>query len=601
MCGIFALFHLLSNSQLAAKYNSIEDHYYKGRNRGPEYSTLNAINNNILFGFHRLAINGLDEVSNQPIVVDGIYLICNGEIYNYKNIYDMLHVTPVTNSDCESIIHLYKKYGIEYTLQMLDGVFAFSLYDSNSNRCFIARDPFGVRPLYMGIESDNMIVYASLLKQISGICTTCKNFKAGTYSEFYIENENENQDCKRKYCFISQERPYTTFNFNHNMMLPHNIFSNSYPYASIYNNLVEAVKKRVITMERNLACLLSGGLDSSLITALVSKYIPKGQLQTYSIGMKNGSDLKYAKMVSDHIQSNHTEVLLTEDEFFAAIPEVIYHIESYDTTTVRASVGNYLVSKYISENSDAKVIFNGDGSDELTGGYMYFHKCPSNIEFDHECKRLLKNIQYYDVLRSDRTISCHGLEARTPFLDRTFVHNYLSLPIHIRNHNNNGDMEKHLLRKSVEFMCPDLLPKDVLWRSKEAFSDGVSSQEKSWFEIIQEKLDVIYDDAEFREKCDKYTFNKPTTKEQLYYRELFEQHFSGHGKIIPGFWMPKYCNAKDSSARMLDIYKEKIRTKSNLEELFEEALSTSFSNENTVDKHENSRNSSNNVFAEFGY
>ena len=626
MCGIFALFHLLSNKQLASKYNSIEEQYYKGRNRGPEYSTLNTINDNILFGFHRLAINGLDDKSNQPIAVDGIYLICNGEIYNYKNIYNMLDISPITNSDCESIIHLYKKYGIEYTLQMLDGVFAFALYDSNINRCFVARDPFGVRPLYMGIEGDNMIVYASLLKQISGICTTCKNFKAGTYSEFYIENENENetQICNRKYCFISQEQPYTNFNFNHNVMLPHNIFSNNYPYAIIYNTLVEAVKKRVITMERNLACLLSGGLDSSLISALVSKYVPKGQLQTYSIGMKNGSDLKYAKMVAEHIHSRHTEVLLTEEDFFSAIPEVIYNIESYDTTTVRASVGNYLVSKYISENSDAKVLFNGDGSDELTGGYMYFHKCPSNIEFDHECKRLLKNIQYYDVLRSDRSISCHGLEARTPFLDRTFVHTYLSLPIHVRNHNNNSDMEKHLLRKSVEFMNPDLLPKDVLWRRKEAFSDGVSSQEKSWFEIIQEKLDVIYDDVEFREKCDKYTFNKPTTKEQLYYRELFEQHFSGRGKIIPDFWMPKYCNATDSSARSLDVYKDKIRSKSNLDELFEDVLSKSFDDENKNDDKTgvnniihskdaeqctstnsgNSGNSGNNdtcFFAEFGY
>ena len=611
MCGIFALFHILSSQQLAQRYNSIEDHYYKGRNRGPEYSTLNSINNNILFGFHRLAINGIDEISNQPIVVDGIYLICNGEIYNYKNIYTMLNITPKTNSDCEAIIHLYKKYGIEYTLQMLDGVFAFSLYDSNINKCFVARDPFGVRPLYIGVSSSydvntdssddstasfensissdaavhgidmndidsvivlnndlhthylndvfndiivdrhsNMIVYSSLLKQLTGICNHCRNFKAGTYSEFHIENNT--------YYYTKQEQPYTTFNFNHNSVMPFQIFSQSYPYDIIYNTLLEAVKKRVITMERNLACLLSGGLDSSLISAMVSKFVPKGKLQTYSIGMRSGSDLKYAKMVSTHIESQHTEVLLTEEEFFNAIPEVIYNIESYDTTTVRASVGNYLVSKYISDHSDSKVIFNGDGSDELTGGYMYFHKCPNDIEFDHECKRLLRNIQFYDVLRSDRSISCHGLEARTPFLDRTFVHTYLSLPMYIRNHNNNNNMEKYLLRKSIEVMDPKLLPYDVLWRTKEAFSDGVSSQENSWYEIIQQKLDVMYDDIEFREKCKKYTFNTPTTKEQLYYREVFEGHFKGRGKIIPDFWMPKYCDAKDSSARLLDIYKDKI-------------------------------------------
>ncbi len=328
-------------------------------------------------------------------------------------------------------------------------------------------------------------------------------------------------------------------------------------YSTIYNTLSEAVKKRVITMERNLACLLSGGLDSSLITALVSKYVPKGQLQTYSIGMIGGSDLSYARMVSQHINSKHTEIVLTENEFFEAIQEVIYNIESYDTTTVRASVGNYLVAKYISQNSDAKVIFNGDGSDELTGGYMYFHNCPSDIEFDHECKRLLTNLQYYDVLRSDRCISCHGLEARTPFLDRTFVHEYLSIPISVRNHNNEQDMEKHLLRKAVETMDPELLPPPVLWRTKEAFSDGVSSQEKSWYEIIQSKLDTVYSEEEFLQKSNQYKFNPPTTKEQLYYREIFESHYKNRSSVIPAFWMPRYSIATDSSARKLDIYKKK--------------------------------------------
>jgi asparagine synthase (glutamine-hydrolysing) len=313
-------------------------------------------------------------------------------------------------------------------------------------------------------------------------------------------------------------------------------------------------------MERNMACLLSGGLDSSLISALVSKFVPKGQLQTYSIGMSGGSDLEYARMVSKHIHSNHTEIILTEHEFFMAIPEVIYNIESYDTTTVRASVGNYLVSKYIAEHSDAKVIFNGDGSDELTGGYMYFHNCPSDIEFDYECKRLLNNLQYYDVLRSDRSISCHGLEPRTPFLDRTFVHTYLSLPINERNHNHDDKIEKYLLRQSVAVMDPYLLPRDVLWRTKEAFSDGVSSQHNSWYEIIQAKLSDKYSETEFQEKIKQYTFNQPTTKEQLYYRELFESYYPGRGDIIPGFWMPQYCDATDASARNLDVYKKKNKS-----------------------------------------
>jgi len=325
-------------------------------------------------------------------------------------------------------------------------------------------------------------------------------------------------------------------------------------YSQIYNDLLNAVKKRVITMDTNLACLLSGGLDSSLITSLVSKFIPKGQLQTYSIGMVGGSDLKYAKEVSNHIHSKHTEIILTEQEFFSSIPDVIYNIESYDTTTVRASVGNYLLAKYISEHSDAKVIFNGDGSDEVSGGYLYFHNCPSNIEFDHECKRLLNDIQYFDVLRSDRTVSCHGLEARTPFLDRSFVSNYLQIPSHVRNHNNFNAIEKYLIRGAVHHMDPNLLPQNILWRKKEAFSDGVSSTERSWYEIIQDNLNSKYSDEEFKELSSKYSVNTPTTKEQLYYREIFNSHYPEKDEIVPYFWMPKYCNATDSSARLLSVY-----------------------------------------------
>jgi asparagine synthase (glutamine-hydrolysing) len=565
MCGIFALFQAMYPSKYANIYDSLETHCNYGKSRGPENSTMKQINDNTLFGFHRLAINGLDDDSNQPICIDGIYLICNGEIYNYKSIYTLLNITPKTNSDCESIIHMYKKYGIEYTLQNLDGVFAFALHDSNTNETFIARDPFGVRPLYCGRDTDDqLVVFSSLLKQVTDLCKTCENFKAGTYLRLSItpgtKSAGGSESGLDTINFSSGQIPYTSFNYNHKMIT--NTFSmnsndyNSY-YENIYSTLLESVKKRVITMERNMACLLSGGLDSSLISALVSKFVPKGQLQTYSIGMAGGSDLTYARAVSEHICSNHTEIILTEQEFFDAIRDVIYHIESYDTTTVRASVGNYLVAKYISEHSDAKVIFNGDGSDELTGGYMYFHNCPSDVEFDHECKRLLTNLQYYDVLRSDRCISCHGLEPRTPFLDRTFVHEYLSIPISIRNHNNGGKMEKHLLRKSVEVMDPTLLPHSVLWRTKEAFSDGVSSQENSWYEIIQSNLDSVYSEEELLEKSSQYVVNPPTTKEQLYYREIFESYYKGRGTVIPAFWMPKYSIAMDSSARKLDVYKQK--------------------------------------------
>ncbi len=551
MCGIFAI---LKNKYAIVDFKKdlsvINKIFNKGQSRGPENSSLNVINDNILYGFHRLAINGLDDISNQPITHKGIYLICNGEIYNYKQIFSQLSVNPVTNSDCEAIIHLYLKYGIDYTVQNLDGVFSFVLFDSNNNTGYIARDPYGVRPLFYGFGED-FFICASLLKQIGDIVDDVHTFEPGSYMKFNILPNNNISITDIPY-------KYNTFNYNHNYPTSLSTVINHSElekyYVNIYNDLFNAVKKRVITMETNLACLLSGGLDSSLITALVSKFIPKNQLQTYSIGMIGGSDLKYASAVSKHINSKHTEIILSEHEFFSTIPEVIYNIESYDTTTVRASVGNYLVAKYISENSDAKVIFNGDGSDELTGGYLYFHNCPSDIEFDHECKRLLKELHYFDVLRSDRSISCHGLEARTPFLDRSFVSNYLQIPIRVRNHNNFNTIEKYLLRNSVKYCDPHLLPDDVLWRKKEAFSDGVSSTEKSWYEIIQDTIDSIYSDDEYNILIKKYSHNTPTTKEQLYYREIFNKHFPNKDEIIPHFWMPKYCNSTDSSARSLDIY-----------------------------------------------
>ena len=273
------------------------------------------------------------------------------------------------------------------------------------------------------------------------------------------------------------------------------------------------------------------------------------QLETYSIGLKGSEDLKYARKVATFLDTKHHEIIVSEQNFLDAIPKVIKEIESYDTTTIRASVGNYLVAKYIKENSDAKVIFNGDGSDEVTGGYLYFHKSPDSIEFDKECKRLLDQIHYFDVLRSDRCISSHGLEARTPFLDKIFVSTYLSIPLILRNHVINNKCEKFLLRESFK----GFLPNEVLYRTKEAFSDGVSKQSRSWYEIIQEHTETINID---RNK--NYIHNPPQTKEQIYYREIFEKEYPNCEKVIPYFWMPKFVDATDSSARTLDIYNNNL-------------------------------------------
>jgi asparagine synthase (glutamine-hydrolysing) len=269
--------------------------------------------------------------------------------------------------------------------------------------------------------------------------------------------------------------------------------------------------------------------------------------------MEGSEDLRYAKIVAQYLGTKHTEIIVTEDEFFNAIPEVIKAIESYDTTSVRASVGNYLLGKYIAKHSDAKVIFNGDGSDELAGGYLYFHASPSDLHFDSECKRLLSDIHAFDVLRSDKSISSHGLEPRTPFLDRGWVDYYLSIPAKLRNHNNKGTSyheksgyEKFIIRLIAE----QYLPAEVAWRRKEAFSDGVSGQ-KSWYQIIQERMEKVVID----ENAYKYEgHNKPKTREQIYYRTIFDEAYPNCEEIVPYFWMPKWVESKDASARTLSIY-----------------------------------------------
>jgi len=556
MCGIFALLNSVNTGLLNNKI--IEEQFYKGKKRGPEYSKLKYNYLQMCLGFHRLAINGLNIQSNQPIVYKDIVLICNGEIYNYKNLYIDMNITPITESDCEVIIHLYLKYGIEQTLTMLDGEYAFVLFDdriSNEiiSNIYIARDPFGVRPLYQLYNQNynqpyNLYGFASELKCLEYFYNQntdmyrVKQFEPGTYSVFqYGDKVNSKWKplIKNKLYFIPTFS-YTKLNIDIN-----DIFLNISKYLN------EAVIKRCNATERPIACLLSGGLDSSLIAALVSNYFCKfkkeNQIETFSIGLKESEDIKYARIVADYIGSKHTEIIVTEKEMFDAIPEVIKAIESYDTTTIRASIGNYLIGKYISKNSDAKVILNGDGSDELFGGYLYMNKCPNDIEFDKETRRLLKDIYLFDVLRSDKSISSNGLEPRTPFLDRTFVNYVLSISPYFRNHINLNQPEKYLLRQSfneinfVNYNGSQILPNEILWRKKEAFSDGVSSKSRSLFTILQELIANQTDKV--KEPCIEL--------EKEYYKEIFDKEFPNCSHILPYFWMPKYVKATDPSARTL--------------------------------------------------
>ena len=580
MCGIF---FLLNNQTIPS--DIIKSEFLKGKNRGPEFSKLDSSYNNLTLGFHRLAINGLNDEANQPLIIDDVCLICNGEIYNYKQLYKNMNIIPKTESDCEVIIHLYIKYGIEQTLSMLDGVYAFVLLDNRNNnrnnncnnkKIYIARDPFGVRPLYYLKNINNTNLYplygfASELKCLEKIYNikntsnnlTIEQFKPSTYTIFNNIDDS--------IWLIEKENiPYFIPSFSHSWLIndeTENIFINNM-YSRISAYLNAAVEKRCLTTERPIACLLSGGLDSSLIAALVNNFYNShnlpNKLETYSIGLEGSEDLKYARIVADYLDTNHTEIIVTEKEMFDAIPEVIQAIESYDTTTVRASIGNYLLGKYIASHSEAKVIFNGDGSDELFGGYLYMNKCPDDIEFDNETRRLLKDIHLFDVLRSDKSISSNGLEPRTPFLDRSFVNFILSIPPYFRNHKNlkyntiYGNSEKFILRYSFseqnfkDYTGRQLLPEIILWRKKEAFSDGVSSQGRSLYQILQEQIANI---------MNKYAIPnyKPCIEtEKLYYKMIFDAAYPNCSHILPYFWMPRYTNATDPSARTLTFYSDTV-------------------------------------------
>jgi asparagine synthase (glutamine-hydrolysing) len=590
MCGIFGLI----NKPIDFDSKFIQTQFEKGKGRGPEDSKLISFGQDVDFGFHRLAINGLNDISNQPIIINNIALICNGEIYNYKELYHEIGVTPKTDSDCEIIIHLYLLFGIERTLQLLDGVFSFALYDMNivdlePIKIFLARDPLGVRPLYILRSNNNSnsnrnsnfhnyILFGSEMKMLSEFYNeeyySLVQFTPGTYSVFEksytILSRWKEVTINKPYFLLNHS--YTLLNREHsNKNKNTGLFENSkneleWIISGIQNHLCNAIKKRYLNTERPIACLLSGGLDSSLITALVvniHKTYSNKPIETYSIGLQNSEDLIYAKMVSEYLGTNHTEIIVSEKEMIDAIPEVIYAIESYDTTTVRASIGNYLLGKYISKNSKAKVIFNGDGSDELCGGYLYMNNAPNSLEFENETRRLLKDIHLYDVLRSDKSISSHGLEPRTPFLDKNFVNFYMSIPSVLKRHTNLNKCEKFLLRYSFSFVNyniqnKQILPDEILWRKKEAFSDGVSNTGRSLYTIIQEytnTLNINIDSSPYIEKIIKH--NIPKTNEQMYYRKLFDEYYPCLEKIVPYFWMPKYVNATDPSARTLSIYNEK--------------------------------------------
>ncbi|MEA1882643.1 MAG: asparagine synthase B [Candidatus Marinimicrobia bacterium] len=526
MCGIFAY------RGKSLGWDELKPHADKIRYRGPDNSHVRIVSTDTLFAFHRLAIVGTSETGDQPLMHpkdSTLVVICNGEIYNYKSLAKEYQFELTTGSDCEIILHMYKRFGIEKTVKALDGVFMFVLYDQKKDELFAGRDPFGVRPGFIG-RNGSEVLFASEAKPLTAICNFVSPFKPGHWWQ------------------LSSDK-FTQYYFHQPSDLTKTPETDI--LEGIRIKLTQAVKKRMMA-EREIGSLLSGGLDSSLISTLVNKY-HEGILKTFSIGMPGSIDLEYAQAVAKHLGTDHHQIQISEQDFLSAIETVIYNIESFDTTTVRASVGNYLVSKYIRDNSDCKVIFNGDGSDEVCGGYVYMGQAPSAHAFQEECKRLVDEIHRFDVLRSDRSVSSNGLEARTPFLDKEFVRFYLSIPAERKMFDGKDRLEKYLLRKAFD---QSVLPNSVLWRRKCAFSDGVSAKENSWHRVLQEFVDQQITDVEFETEAQRYTHCTPVLKESYFYRKLFESFFGKQDELIPHFWMPKWVETKDPSARELSGYKE---------------------------------------------
>ena len=591
MCGIFAL--LNNHSTFPNDY--IQDNFNKGRNRGPENSSTCNIDPKIILGFHRLAINGLNNESNQPIHIGRVWLICNGEIYNHKELFRDIGVIPEAGSDCEVIIHLYKMFGMNQLLQMIDGVFAFVLIDlsganTNDYKIFIARDPFGVRPLYVMSANkcrnkDQLIGFASEMKTLTGFLkgvyknpsnklVTSLTIDTGepvSPDSFFIEPFIPGTFKEYKYCSYNGEWGHkecdSSEGSNTYFSLPFSSIHEDYGMENIFKGIIyhfnAAIKKRYLNTERSIACLLSGGLDSSSVVASINELHKKCSdvpLKTYSIGLLGSEDLKYARIVADYLGTNHTEIILKEEDFFNAIEPTIFKIESYDTTTVRASIPNSILCDNISKMSGAKVIFNGDGADELFGGYLYEYEAPNAVSFDADVRRLLANIWKHDVRRSDGSISSHGLEARTPFLDKSLVQFVLSISPNIRFHVKNRKCGKYLFREafSKKYVLnsngKQLLPDCILWRTKEAFSDGVgASNGKPLFQILQSQI-TEHLKKEGSELRAQYDHLSPKTDEQYYYRTLFEKHFPNCGRVVPDFWMPNFVASSDPSARTLAVY-----------------------------------------------
>ena len=511
----------------SAAFDVFMEGFGKTISRGPDDSRVVETGDGLL-GFHRLSIMGLTPSGMQPFKYGNSYVVCNGEIYGFEKLKEELSVnyTFESESDCEILLPLYQEYGTDM-FGMIDAEFACIIYDGKAREFIAARDPIGIRPLYYGYDKEGAVIFASEAKNLTGLTEKIMPFPPGHYykgGQFI--------------CYCDIAKVDTVCHDDLETVC-----------KSIHDKLVAGVEKRLVA-DAKVGFLLSGGLDSSLVCAIAAKK-SKERIKTFAIGMSEDAiDLKYAKQVADYIGSDHTEVYMTPDEVLSSLETVIQLLGTYDITTIRASMGMYLVCKAIHEQTDIRVLLTGEISDELFG-YKYTDFAPDARAFQEESQKRIHELHMYDVLRADRCISVNSLEARVPFGDLDFVKYVMAVDPELKL--NTYGKGKYLLRHAFE--QGGYLPDEILWREKAAFSDAVGH---SMVDYLKEYAQKQYTDAEFERRCKSYTHARPFTKESLLYREIFEKYYPGQAEMVADFWMPNKewegCDVNDPSARVLSNY-----------------------------------------------
>lgn len=521
MCAIFVL------TGKSVTYAQAERAFYATVSRGPDMSSFEETEDGYV-GFHRLAIMGLNAAGMQPFRRGKSFVVCNGELYGFRAQKQALEAEGemfVSDSDCEILLPLYARWGVGM-FRKLDAEFACVIYDGEKGEYIAARDPIGIRPLYYCYLSDGAIAFASEPKNLVPLTEgKILPFPPGHY---YAGGKFV---CYRDMAAVSD---YVQGDLET-------------VCRNIREKLIAGVEKR-LDSDAPVGFLLSGGLDSSLVCAIAARYL-KRPIRTFAIGMREDAiDLKYAREVARHIGSNHTEFFMTKEEVLAALPEVIAALGTFDITTIRASMGMYLLCKKIRVSTNIRVLLTGEISDELFG-YKYTDFAPSPEAFQEEAQKRIRELHMYDVLRADRCISVHSMEARVPFGDLAFVDYVMHLDPKMKM--NVYGMGKYLLRCAFE---GDYLPRDILYREKAAFSDAVGH---SMVDDLRAYAEEQYGD-DWKDRAAKYAHATPFTKESLFYREIFERYYPNQAEMVCGFWMPnrswKGCDVNDPSARVLSNY-----------------------------------------------